>query len=433
VAHSSGVLQIVFAVALPLAGALLAVSLISSVSRRLLVAGCSLLAAAAVAAWVIFALGPSRELAVSAAGTTACLVVALAALASRRVLARARQIDQELERGRIELRTLIDRELADRTTELEQALAMARAEASSLLAAEEREHAERRRRAVSDYLEAASRKLSQSLIEIQREVEERIDAWRRDLERTQGVLTEQLGRLVEQQQTALRETERRIQADSDRVASESQEQHAMIVRLRDELQQTAVQAAAAAQAELEAHANERRRALTEIADRLVRREQELRSQIEREEVELKRRIQAGAEEIERRQLDQLQRSIERATQRSVEAASAELESSMRTTRDEAARRLGRELDRATEAFGRQAQALLTERAREIEGTAKQRLERKLAEALRDLSAQTDGLLAGVEQRLARLETAVGSRPVRPSRREDVVGAPPPVERDDRVR
>jgi hypothetical protein len=403
VAHSSGVLQIVFAASLPLAGALLALAVLTRISRWLLITGCAVLAAAALGCWVVFALGPTRGLAVSAGGTSACLIVGLAALASTRALLRMRRIDQELERGRIELRTLIDQEVAERTTELEQALAMARADSSSQLAAEEREFAERRRRAVSDLQQAASRRLGDLLMETQREVEERVDGWRRDLERTQGVLAEQLAKLVEQQQTALRETERKLQADSERVASESQEQRAMIVRLRDELQQSAVQAAATAQAELESHANERRRALTEITERLVRREQELRAQIEREEIELKRRIQAGAEEIQRRQLDQLQRGIERAAQRFVDAATAELEGSMRTTRDQAARRLGRELDRATENFGRQAQALLSERSREIENAAKQRLERKLAEALKDLGSHTDGALAGLEQRLARLE------------------------------
>jgi hypothetical protein len=430
VAHSSGALQIVFAASLPLAGLLLALSLLTRVSRRLLVAGCFLLTAAALASWVIFGLAPTRDLAIPAAGTTASLLLALAALTSGRALLRARRIDQEFERGCIELRTLIDRELAERTTELEQALAMARAEASSLLAAEERQHAERRRRAVSDYQHATSRKLGELLIETQREVEERVDAWRRDLERTQGVLAEQLTKLVEQQQTSLRETERKLQADSDQVASESQEQRTTIARLRDELQQTAVQAAGAAQAELESHANERRRALTEITERLARREQELRSQIEREEVELKRRIQAGAEEIERRQLDQLQRAIERAAQRFVDAATAELEGSMRTTRDEAARRLGRELDRATENFGRQAQALLSERSREIEDAAKQRLERKLAEALKDLGSQRDGALAGLERRLARLESELGLRRAGSLPVEDA-GLPPYGE--DRIR
>ncbi|MGZ4359759.1 MAG: hypothetical protein ACXVZW_08240 [Gaiellaceae bacterium] len=405
--HSSGALQIVFASALVLAASLLVCSVLDRVSRRWLVAGGALLGVATLAAWVIFALGPTRGLAISAAGTTASFVVGLATLASARALARMRHIDQEVERGRIELRTLIDQEVAERTTELEQALAMARSEANSQLATQERQYAEQRRRAVSDYQQATSRKLSESLIDTQHDVEERIAAWRRDLERSQGVLAEQLTRLIEQQQTALRETERKLQADSERVASESEEQHAMIVRLRDEFQQTTVQANAASQAELESHANERRRALTEITERLVRREQELRAQIEREEVELKRRIQAGAEEIERRQLDQLQRAIERASQRFVDAATAELEGSMRTTREEAARRLGRELDRATENFGRQAQALLSERSREIEDAAKQRLERKLAEALRDLTSQTDGVIAGLDQRLARLEAQLG--------------------------
>ena len=65
--------------------------------------------------------------------------------------------------------------------------------------------------------------------------------------------------------------------------------------------------------ELEGYASERRQALHELNDRMRQRERQLAQQIEREETEAMRRIQASFADVERRQVEQLERTLQRAT------------------------------------------------------------------------------------------------------------------------
>src|ERR671935_722030 len=78
---------------------------------------------------------------------------------------------------------LIEHEAAERAAELQRTLAIARAESSALLAQEERRLAEERRREFAERERQASAELSKSLIEVQKVVEERLNAWSADLER----------------------------------------------------------------------------------------------------------------------------------------------------------------------------------------------------------------------------------------------------------
>ena len=117
-------------------------------SRTALLALVALELVGAVAAWVVFALEQTREreLAVSAAGITGCMLAAAAALLLQRALQRSEEIDTQMEKARASLRALVDREAEERAAELERTLARARAESVSLL---DRRGAKDRRRSPS--------------------------------------------------------------------------------------------------------------------------------------------------------------------------------------------------------------------------------------------------------------------------------------------
>ena len=110
VSHASWAFGIVFVVCLAAAAAALLLAFLGSRRRTLLIGISAGIGVAMVASWVAAVLRPSLELAVASAGITATFLVSLAAFAVARVLLRVRRIDQEIERARIELRTLIERE-----------------------------------------------------------------------------------------------------------------------------------------------------------------------------------------------------------------------------------------------------------------------------------------------------------------------------------
>ena len=113
--------------------------------------------------------------------------------------------------------------------------------------------------------------------------------------------------------------------------------------------------------DLESHGAERRQALQQLAERLRRREQELAEQIEREQTESTQRIGSQLQDIERRSLEQVKRVVARESQHLAEAAATQFDGTIRTAREEAAKRLGRELDLSVERFAREAESVLAER------------------------------------------------------------------------
>ena len=140
-----------------------------------------------------------------------------------------------------------------------------------------------------------------------------------------------------------------------RLEANTEDQRAVIARVREDLAKTADQVVAASAAEPETHAADRRQALHELSERLRRRERELLERIQREEAEAAQRIQQGLADIERRALDQLSRAADRAWRTHAEGR-LQFEGSLKGAREDAARRLARELDRAVEGFVREAQA-----------------------------------------------------------------------------
>ena len=398
------VFEVVFAAGVVAACAVLACAAFTRVRAQLLLAISVLLAAAAVAAWVAFALDPNRELAVAAGGLVACFLAAIGAIGLRRGLARSRAIDSDLERLRVELDAVIERELRQRAAELELTLARARADSLSFFADEERKHTDERRRLADESEERARAELAELLATVQRQVEQRLSAWTADLERAQQSLSGQLADLARRQREAIAKVEARIAGESERLEAAEEEQRAAIIRLREEVTKTAQEAASAADAELESHAAERRRALHDVDERLRVRERDLAGRIEREQADASRRIQATFADIERRQVEQLERSLDRARDRFADAAAQQFDRAVKTAREEAARRLSRELDRSVQMFAREGESLLAERLAQLGDTGALRLEKKLNQVAAALERQREEFVATTERRLSELET-----------------------------
>src|SRR5207253_5449854 len=223
--------------------------------------------------------------------------------------------------------------------ELERTLVRARADTASILAEQERRMAEERRVAAAERARLAEDELGKALTAAQQQVEVRLIAWTDDLERAQRGVADQLTQLAQRHKQLISEAEARIATDAERLEAESEQQRASLVRLRDELTRATQDAVSAGSSELETFAQERRRALHELNERIRRRERQLTELIEREETDAMRRIQAGFADVERKQVEQLQRILNRATSSYSDAAAQQFADTVRGTREAAAQRL----------------------------------------------------------------------------------------------
>jgi uncharacterized phage infection (PIP) family protein YhgE len=395
--------QIVFAVtAVVTAGSLVAAAY-GRIGRRALLGLAYAIGAAAVAGWIAFVLRRDAALAVVAGGMTLAFAAELLALRLRDLLRAAGRVDEQLARAQSRLHSLVAREAEERAAELERVLARARADSMSLLAEQERRIAEERRAAASERTRAAVDELGEALLKAQQQMESRFHAWNDDLERAQHAVVEQLGQLAQRQRQLISEAEARIAADAERLEAESEQQRAGLVRLRDDLTRATQDAVASGTSELDTFATERRRALHELNERIRRRERQLAELIEREETEAVRRIQAGFADVERKQVEQLDRMLQRATTSYSDAAAQQFADTVRGTREAAATRLSRELDRSVQAFVREAQTVLGERLNQIGDAGAQRLERRLGEVTEGLDRQREEAIANFEARLIQAE------------------------------
>jgi hypothetical protein len=175
------------------------------------------------------------------------------------------------------------------------------------------------------------------------------------------------------------------------------------VKLREEVARATQEAVTTGASELDTFAAERRRALHELNERIRRRERQLAELIEREETEAMRRIQAGFADVERRQIEQLDRVLKRATTSYSDAAAQQFADTVRGTREASATRLSRELDRSVQAFVREAQTVLSERMSQVGDAGAQRLERRLAEVSETLERQREEAVENFETRLTQAE------------------------------
>jgi uncharacterized membrane-anchored protein YjiN (DUF445 family) len=201
----------------------------------------------------------------------------------------------------------------------------------------------------------------------------------------------------------------RLAADAERLSAESEEQRAALGRLRTEVEKALESALAHAHAEVESHAVERRRSLHELDERLRKRERELLERVEREEVDAAARIRADFDDVVRRQVEQMERIVERSAATYSDEATAQFGTLVKSSREDAARRLSRELDRAVEVFGREAEAVLAERLAHVGDAGAQRLERRLTDATKVLERQRDEWLAALDARIHDLEVDVRRR------------------------
>ena len=403
------VLELVFAAAVVVVFASVAAAVADRISRRALLAIGGAITLAALAAWVLFALDPSRELAVAAGGLTVCAALEAATLGLQRLLERARRLDEELQEAEARFDAVVSAEARARAAELERTLARARADSLSKLVAEERKIGEERRLALSERERRASAELSEALGQVEQRVAHRLAELSTDLERTEQALSTQLKALADRQKQLMSQAEARLVLETERLDAASEAQRERLSALEAQFSRTAGEIAQAGQEELESHERDRRRALHEVAERLRQRERELRERIAAEEAEAIQRIQAGFADIERRQLDQLKRVVERTAASFSEAVSKQFADAIRNARDDAAQRLSRELDRAVQHFAKEAQSVLAERLAHVADAGGQRLERKLSQIGTTLEHERDELVAELQRRIGDAEIELRSQ------------------------
>ena len=396
--------EIVFACGVLLAAASLAGAVLERAGKRLLLAAVGATGAAAAAAWVAFALNPEAELATSATGLLACLLAVVGALALRRGLAQGRAVERDLERAKAELDAVVQGELRERAADLERALARGRADSLSAYAEDERRLAETRRKALSESEQRLRHGLAEAFSKVQGQVEQRLAAWHQDLDRAQRQLGGRLEQIAARERSLIEALEARLDSDAERLKTADEEQRAAVARLREDLGRAAKEAAAAAAAELESHATERRRALHQVAERMTVRERDLVRRVEREETDASRRIQSTFADVERRQVEQLERVLDRAAARFVDAAALQFDGTVKAAREEAARRLARELERAVQSFAREGESLLAERLAQLGDAGGMRLEKKLAQVAAALERQREEFVASLGRRLGEVES-----------------------------
>jgi hypothetical protein len=403
--------EIGFAVAVGIAALALAGAALRVLPRWALVFLSLIVVGGATGGWVMFALRHShpRELALAAGGLTASALACGAALTVRWALTRAADTDAHVADAQARMRELVDAEAAERAAELERTLARARADSISLLAEEERRIAEERRTAFGDRERELVASLTEALTATQTQVSQRLADWKKDLDRAAEGTKERLAELADRQKQLLTDAGARLDADAERLATESDTQRESLVRLRADLDKALEDMLVSARSEVEGEAAERRRALHELEERMRRREKELMERIEREELEAGQRIGSGFEDVQRRQIEQVARTVERATTSYADEATQQFAALIKSSREDAARRLARELDRAVETFAREAEVVLAERLAHVGDAGAQRLEKRLAEAANALERQRDEWMTALDSRIGEMEHDVRRR------------------------
>ncbi|HXV34966.1 MAG TPA: hypothetical protein VD769_13240 [Gaiellaceae bacterium] len=422
-------LEIAFAAALGVVAVSLVAVAFGRIPERLLLGLAVALGVLALAGAVAAGLGIAEETAdtdlllVAAGG----LVVAALCETGLYLLARGLRRVQEFERVEADARARLDAYLAEqaelRRVELDRILARERAETGHALGEQERRLAEERRDAIARQAEHARVELTEAVAGAQGRLETRLMAWAADLDRGQRDLEAQLTQLSQRQKQALADYDKRLHADADRLAAASEEQKAALARLRSEFEQLITQFVEEGRAEVEAHAAERRRALHEVGERLRERERSLREQLDREEAEARSRVTQGHAEAERRQLQQLEKALDRAATRLSEEAERRFDQQIKQSREKSAERLSRELEKSIEEFVRQAETDVSDRIVQLARQTADRMERRLrdvaraaeaqgevaSERLRHVSERLDAALAAAEQRIAAYEEEVDVR------------------------
>ncbi len=139
-----------------------------------------------------------------------------------------------------------------------------------------------------------------------------------------------------------------------------------------------------------------------MGERLRKREHDLQEQIEREQADATQRIAAGLADVEQRQVEALRRSVTRETTRYAEAAAQSFDTTIRTAREESARRLRRELDLSIERFAHEADGALGERVEQIALGTVQKIEAGIRARLEAIASEAEAERELLDRRLVEL-------------------------------
>ena len=318
-----------------------------------------------------------------AAALVVAVVVALfAALALRRARARMAAVGELVADARRAVRAAADEEAKAQSDQLRVSIARSHADALSAYVAEERRLSDERRGELGVRERMLSDQLAETLAAVERRVEERLRAWEADLERAQRSLEGEVRALEQHQRQRMADVEARIEAEATELGSAVDEQRAAATRLREELETTARAALTEALNELQSEADDRRRTIEDLVERLRQHEHAVAEQVDRAESEARTRIEQAFVELERRQVEHLERATAREVDRLSETGALEFENRMKAIREEAARRLRDELERAAESFQRRADAVIADQFQQAVNAASQRLEDRIIELAR---------------------------------------------------
>jgi hypothetical protein len=309
-------------------------------------------------------------------------------LALRRSRARAARTEQLVTEARRAVRAAAEEEAAAQADQLRVAIARAQADALSAYVAEERRLSDQRRGELAVRERELSERMAELVAAVEQRVEERLRAWEADLERAQNALHGAVATLEQRLRQRIADVEQKVAAESDELDATIAEQRAAASRLREELETSARDSLERALEELQLQADDRRRAVDELNDRLRQHEQAVAEQVDVAESEARTRIELAFAELERRQVEHLERSLEREIDARSEAGAIEFDNRMRAIREEAASRLREELDRTAESFLRRADGLIAAELQQALTAATQRLDERIVELARQQAERT---------------------------------------------
>lgn len=321
-----------------------------------------------------------------AALVAALLICVVLALQLRRARARAARTEQLVTEARRAVRAAAEEESATQAEQLRVAIARSQADALSAYVAEERRLSDQRRGELAVRERELSERMAELVATVEQRVEERLRAWEADLERAQNALHGAVATLEQRLRQRIASVDVKVAAESDELDATIAEQRTAASRLRGELETSARDALARAFEEIQTQADDRRRTIDELNDRLRQHEQSVAEQVDTAESETRTRIELAFAELERRQIEHLERALEREIDARSEAGAIEFENRMRAIREEAADRLREELDRTAESFLRRADGLIATELQQAMTAATQRLDDRIVELARQQEA-----------------------------------------------
>ena len=322
-----------------------------------------------------------------AALVAALLLSVLLALSLRRSRARATRTEQLVSEARRAVRATAEEESAVQTEQLRVAIARAQADALSAYVAEERRLSDQRRGELAVRERELSERMAELVATVEQRVEERLRAWEADLERAQNALQGAVSTLEQRMRQRIADVESKVSSESDELDATIDEQRTAAARLREDLESSARDALARSLDELQMQADDRRRTIDELNERLRQHEHAVTEHVDRAESEARTRIEVAFAELELRQVEHVERTIAREIDARSEAGAVEFENRMRAIREEAASRLREELDRTSEGFLRRADGLIAAELQQAMNVASQRLDDRIVELARQYSAR----------------------------------------------